>query len=112
MRRATMLVAAIAVMVALFAAAAYAAQIDGTQFRDLLFESQRDDTINGGDGNDSLKAQAYIWDEDELRGNSGNDLLRADDGDGLDTLNGGAGDEDLCIGDAGDEFIDCEPRPQ
>jgi Ca2+-binding RTX toxin-like protein len=107
-----MLVAAIAVMVALFAAAAYAANIDGTELRDLLFESQRDDTVNGRAGNDSLKAQEFVWDEDELRGNSGNDLLNAADGDGLDVLNGGAGDEDLCIGDAGDEFIDCEPRPQ
>jgi Ca2+-binding RTX toxin-like protein len=108
MRRGTMLVAAIAVMVALFATVAYAAKIDGTQGRDLLFESQLDDTINAGAGNDSLKAQEFIRDKDELRGNSGNDLLRADDGDGLDTLNGGAGDEDLCIGDAGDEFLNCE----
>ncbi len=42
-----MLLAAIAVMVALFATAAYAAQIQGTEKADFLNESQRGDNDHG-----------------------------------------------------------------
>jgi Ca2+-binding RTX toxin-like protein len=108
MRRGTMLLAAIAVMVALFAGAAYAATISGTAERDILVESQLDDVINARAGDDKVKAQFKQWDKDELRGNSGDDLLRADDGDDWDIVNGGAGNEDLCIGDAEDDFLNCE----
>jgi Ca2+-binding RTX toxin-like protein len=108
MRRGTMLLAAIAVMVALFAAAAYAATIDGTQAPDKLFESNRNDTINGGANADRLIAWQFSNDADELRGNSGRDFLNADDGDEDDILNGGAGGQDVCIGDELDEYTECE----
>ncbi len=107
MRRGTMLLAAIAVMVALFAAAAYAATIEGTERSDFLFESQRNDTIDGNDGHDKILAQTFPYDVDVLQGHSGRDLLNARDGDRKDTLNGGSG-WDKCIGDKLDVFIECE----
>jgi Ca2+-binding RTX toxin-like protein len=108
MRRGTTLLAAIAVVVTLFAGAAYAAVlIEGDANNNILFESPNDDIINGGAGNDKIWAQAFPYDIDELRGNSGRDLLDAQDQDQRDTLNGGA-NFDRCIGDKGDTFIDCE----
>jgi Ca2+-binding RTX toxin-like protein len=109
MRRGTMLAAAIAVMVALFAGAAYAAvvTIQGTQDNDVLFESPGDDTIDGHDGDDKIWAEAFPYDVDVLRGQSGRDTLDAQDQDYNDTLNGGA-NRDRCIGDKGDTFIECE----
>ena len=47
MRRVTLTLAAMAVMVSLFAVAAYAADIVGTDLDDFLKESQRNDQING-----------------------------------------------------------------
>ncbi len=111
MRRGMMLLAAIAVMVALFAAAAYAANIEGTERSDFLFESQRNDTIEGRAGNDDISAERYPFDVDVLIGHSGRDYLKARDGDNRDTLNGGSG-LDKCKGDPLDEYIDCELRPQ
>ena len=111
MRRGTMLLAAIAVMVALFAAAAYAATIEGTERSDFLFESQRNDTIEGRAGNDDITAERFPFDADVLIGHSGRDSLNARDGDTRDTLNGGAG-LDKCKGDPLDEFIDCELFPR
>jgi Ca2+-binding RTX toxin-like protein len=104
-----MLAAAIAVMVALFAGAAYAAvvTVEGTAENDTLFESPHDDTIDGHDGNDKIWAQTFPYDVDVLRGHSGRDLLNAQDRDSNDTLNGGA-NRDTCVGDKGDTFIECE----
>jgi Ca2+-binding RTX toxin-like protein len=109
MRRGTMLAAAIAVMVALFAGAAYAAvvTIQGTPDNNVLFESPGDDEINGRDGSDEIHAEEYSYDVDELRGHSDRDLLNAQDQDYNDTLNGGA-NRDTCIGDKGDTFLNCE----
>jgi Ca2+-binding RTX toxin-like protein len=109
MRRGTMLAAAIAVMVALFAGAAYAAvvTIQGTPDKDVLFESPEDDTIDGRDGSDEIHAEEYSYDVDVLRGHSDRDLLNAQDQDYNDTLNGGA-NMDTCIIDKGDTFTDCE----
>ena len=109
MRRGTMLAAAIAVMVALFAGAAYAAvvTIQGTPHKDVLFETPEDDEINGRDGSDEIHAEEYSYDVDVLRGHSDRDLLNAQDQDYNDTLNGGA-NRDTCIGDKGDTFEDCE----
>jgi hypothetical protein len=45
MRRVTLMLAAVAMMVALFAVVAYAAEIQGTENKDLLTESNRGDTI-------------------------------------------------------------------
>jgi Ca2+-binding RTX toxin-like protein len=111
MRRGMMLLAAIAVMVALFAVAAYAATIVGTERSDFLFESQRNDTIEGHAGNDDITAERYPYDADVLQGHSGRDFLRARDGDTRDTLNGGSG-LDKCVGEPLDDYIDCELRPQ
>ena len=109
MRRGTMLAAAIAVVVALFAGAAYAAvvTIQGTPDNDVLFETPGDDEINGRDGSDEIHAEEYPQDVDVLRGHSDRDLLNAQDQDYNDTLNGGA-NRDTCIIDKGDTFTDCE----
>jgi Ca2+-binding RTX toxin-like protein len=105
-RKAPALLAAIAVMVALFATAAYAAseatEITGTDKGDILYESQqnfRNDNIDGRGGNDTIRAGAFGRDADSVDGGSGIDTLNAADGDGRDTLDGGTGDLDKCTGD-------------
>lgn len=105
-----MLLAAIAVMVALFATAAYAAEIKGTPQSDFLYESQRSDIIRGLGGNDDLRANEFPFDGDDLRGGTGADELNALDADGRDTLNGGKG-FDKCRGEPNDTYISCELRP-
>ena len=112
-RRAPILLAAIAVMVALFATAAYAASvmITGTDKSDVLFESQQDfrnDEIKGKGGDDFLKAGAFGRDKDDLSGNGGVDTLNAADGDKRDTLNGGTSNLDKCTGDLMDTYEECE----
>ena len=110
-RRAPMLLAAIAVMVALFAAAAYAAVITGTGKSDVLYESQQDfrnDTIDGQGGDDILNAGNFRRDKDLLDGGTGVDTLNAEDGDKRDTLDGGTGDLDKCTGDPLDTYENCE----
>jgi hypothetical protein len=109
-RKAPMLLAAIAVMVALFATAAYAATIMGTDQSDKLFESQRADTISGLRAADTLRAKQFAFDTDKLYGGKGKDLLNARDGDDRDTLDGDEG-TDKCVGDQGDTYISCELRP-
>jgi Ca2+-binding RTX toxin-like protein len=107
MRRVTLLLAAMAVLVTLFAAAAYAATIEGTGQSETLLESDLDDTIFGGGGFDDIFADRFRADRDVANGNAGNDEIDAFDQDDLDTLNGGYG-YDLCRGDPGDEFRSCE----
>jgi Ca2+-binding RTX toxin-like protein len=117
MRKVTMMVALVALMVALFATAAYAVnkqctnlRCEGTDNRDTLIERGGDgvsDNIYGLQRNDRLDATRFTDDADNLYGNTGNDTLDATDGDGLDTLNGGKG-TDTCYGDTGDEFVSCE----
>src|SRR5687767_1141375 len=102
-RRAPMMLAAIAVMVALFATAAYAAVITGTAASDVLIESQRNDTINGRGGGDDLRAGKFEFDTDDLNGGTGADELIARDADNRDTLNGGVG-FDKCNGDRLDTY--------
>ena len=109
-RKAPMLLAAIAVMVALFATAAYAATITGTDQSDKLFESQRADTISGLRAADTLRAKQFAFDTDKLDGGKGKDLLNARDGDESDTLDGGKG-FDKCRGDQFDNYKSCELRP-
>ena len=94
-----MMVAMVAVMVALFATAAYAATIDGNDRRNTLIETAGDDLIRGFGGGDVIDANNYGGDEDILRGGEGNDRLLANDGDTLDTVNGGPG-FDICVVDA------------
>jgi hypothetical protein len=111
MRRVTMMLAAIAVMVPLFAGVAYAATIEGTVDSEILIEGNLDDTMFGRGGGDEIRADAFgpdgfllptNRDMDEANGNAGNDLIVTDDGDGQDTANGGSGDEDICVIDAND----------
>ena len=110
MRRVTMMLAAIAVMVPLFAGVAYAATIEGNVDSEILIEGNLDDTIFGRGGGDEIRADAFgpqgflletNRDVDEANGNGGGDLIVTDDGDGQDTANGGAGD-DTCVIDAND----------
>ena len=108
MRRVTMMLAAMALMVSLFAAVAYAATIVGTRGGDLLFESQKRDTIYGRAGMDFIDASTFPDDRDEVNGNRGADNIDVHDGDSLDTANGGKG-VDTCVGDIGDELKNCEP---
>ena len=99
MRKGTMMVALVALMVALFATAAYAANINGNNNNNNLFETSGDDTMRGYGGNDVLDANNYSGDDDVLRGGSGNDRNLANDGDTLDSVVGGPG-FDTCVVDA------------
>jgi hypothetical protein len=107
MRRVTLMLAAVAVMVGLFAAVAYAGTIEGTRQGDIITETNRNDTIFGRGGADIIDATPYMNDTDRANGNSGNDEIDARDNDDRDTLNGGNGDH-VCAGDPGGEFISCE----
>jgi hypothetical protein len=115
MRRVTLILAAMGLMVSLFAAAAYAAQIEGTDRSDDLFESNRGDWIAGRARADNIDASKYplfpgMEDTDKVHGNKGQDILNVEDGDTADTVNGGKG-VDTCDGDTGDRFINCENMP-
>jgi hypothetical protein len=115
MRRVTLMLAAMAVMVSLFAVAAYAAKIQGTDDSENLIETERNDQINGHEGNDDINAGFYtitatpgdLGDRDEVNGNRGDDEINAADGDSLDTVDGGPG-VDECNVNPGDEVEDCE----
>jgi Ca2+-binding RTX toxin-like protein len=109
MGRVPMLLAAMAVMVTLFATVAYAAEVLGTDQSDVLYESQRGDSIRGLDGNDTIGAARFSHDKDVLRGGPGRDTLDARDGDHRDIIDGGKG-LDLCEGDLFDTYVDCEPQ--
>jgi hypothetical protein len=103
-----MLLAAMVVMVTLFAAAAYAATITGTGQGEIILEGDQNDTIYGRGGNDIILAYySCCNDKDVLKGGPGDDHLDALDDDSRDTLNGGDGYE-RCNGDKGDEFHGCE----
>jgi Ca2+-binding RTX toxin-like protein len=114
MRRVTMMLAAMAVMVTLFAAVAYAATIEGTDASETLNETNLNDKIYGYDGNDTLDADIYgksdvlpQGDKDLLYGGSNSDSLDASDEDGRDEVYGGKG-YDKCFIDIGDEHHSCE----
>jgi hypothetical protein len=109
MRRITLVLAAVAMMVALFAVVAYAAQIEGTNNSELLTETQRNDTIHARGGEDSIDASypPDVDDTDRVHGNKGDDYIDVADGDKEDTAWGGKGEDD-CWGDVGDEFVSCE----
>ena len=106
MRRVTLMLAAMAMMVSLFAAVAYAATIEGTDQSEVLLESDRNDTIIGRAGGDIMDASNFRNDADVARGNKGADTIYVDDGDNRDTAIGGKG-FDRCFGDAGDD-LNCE----
>ncbi len=116
MRRMTILVAMVALMVTLFATAAYAAAtaVYGTNDDDYVINESglfADDRIYALAGDDYINA-VVVWsttnsDTDMLFGGRGDDILGADDGDGADLLNGGPG-YDECYGTQGDRFASCE----
>ena len=107
MRRVTLMLAAIAMMVSLFAVVAYAAEIQGTDHSEDLYESERNDKIAAHRGDDFIDASTFDEDVDKVKGNRNDDEIWVNDGDLLDTANGGKGD-DICYGEAGDKFVSCE----
>jgi hypothetical protein len=115
MRRVMLMLAAVAMMVSLFAVVAYAAEIQGTDNDETLTESQRNDQIAGHQGKDTISANFYtlaqtpggLGDTDKVKGNRGDDVINAQDGDGRDSVNGGRG-IDQCVADSGDEVKNCE----
>jgi|SRR5215211_6295532 len=107
MRKVTLMLAAMAMMVSLFAVAAYAAEIWGTSQNDDLYESNQDDKIFGRQGNDYISAVKYKGDADHTEGNRGNDTISVKDGDNKDSVDGGQ-DFDACFVDPDDTYINCE----
>jgi Ca2+-binding RTX toxin-like protein len=103
MRKTTLLLAVVALVVALSATAAYAVvTITGDSANNLLQESDGNDIMYGKAGADVLEAFDFSGDRDEMRGGGGNDNLDAEDGDGEDSLYGGTGNNDVCEVDLGD----------
>jgi hypothetical protein len=111
MRRVTLMLAAVAMIVSLFAVVAYAAEVQGTDDSDDLYESNRNDKIIGHRGDDEIFAQRFDGDVDFVKGNRNDDTINVNDGDGLDTANGGKGQFDECVADPGDDVINCEAEP-
>ena len=107
-KRMTILVAIVALMVAMFATAAYAATINGTNNNDELFETSANDQMYGFRGADYIDSRDFDADTDKLYGGRGNDELDADDNDGRDLVVGGMGQDDSCEGDVGDAFKGCD----
>jgi Ca2+-binding RTX toxin-like protein len=116
MRRGTLMLAAVAMMVALFAVVAYAAEIQGTGNSETLFETGNNgvnDKIVGHRGEDDIQANGFTDDTDKVKGNRQNDTINVRDGDTNDTADGGPGD-DTCFVDVAappadsDEFKSCE----
>ena len=111
MRKLTMVVALVAVLVPLVAAAAYAADqliycrtapCYGTSNNDKIFERKGNgvfDKIIMRGGHDIVLASRYINDTDIVKGGRGWDKVKVNDGDRFDTASGGRGG-DWCIVDA------------
>ena len=116
MRKGTKMVALVALLVAIFATAAYAATIIncnggtcyGTNGEDEMYETSGNDQIYGFRGDDYIDAYSYEGDRDKLYGGRNNDDLYSDDGDGDDLIVGGRGQEDECFVDFGDEVHSCD----
>jgi hypothetical protein len=115
MRRVTLMLAAVAMIVSLFAVVAYAAEIQGSDLDDTITETQRNDQIAGHRGDDNIDAAAFDiadtpggdGDVDHVKGNRGEDFIDVADGDNDDTANGGRND-DVCVADAGDKVVNCD----
>jgi Ca2+-binding RTX toxin-like protein len=91
-----MIVALVALMVAIFATAAYADTITGNDRNNTLRETSGDDDMFGKGGEDTLLAGQYSGDVDNLYGNGQKDYLDAVDEDTDDFVQGGAGSNDVC----------------
>ena len=111
MRKGTMMVALVALLVAIFATAAYAAVIEGDGGNNDLDESTGNgvnDQMYGYGGEDRLEAWQYTDDRDKLYGGRGKDDLDVADGDPDDVADGGRGEESTCYADVGDEVHRCD----
>jgi hypothetical protein len=78
---------------------------DGTNKADRIFErigNHKDDSIFAKDGPDVVNAADFKRDRDRVRGEGGNDRIRTDDGDARDTVNCGAGNDNIAVIDPGD----------
>jgi Ca2+-binding RTX toxin-like protein len=107
-RRITLLLTCMALLVGVTAAVAYAANIVGTNGPDTLIGTPQHDEIRGRGGSDLIKSKAG---NDDDFGNTGGDtiLAQADDdfasgGDGSDDVRGNAGDDILLGGDGSDDI--------
>jgi hypothetical protein len=119
MKRTVLMLAFVVVAVLVAVPVAYAANFRcdevpclGTPQKDTIRERAGDgkrDIIRAKGAGDRIEADRYGRDADRLYGQGGNDRLSALDGDGDDYLNGGPG-YDLCAGDRGDSFSQCEGR--
>src|SRR5919199_6478583 len=91
MRRTAILsMVAVVLMVGLFASAAVAASLEGTDGRDVIDGTGQADDVSGMAGDDTLN------------GRDGKDTVGGGDGD--DEVSGGAG-ADKTYGDAGDDYL-------
>ena len=116
MRKIAILVGVVALLTALFATAAWAANFQctskpcyGTNQGDVISErgGSLNDEIYGRRGADRINAAEFGGDADILYGGRGDDRLDARDGDGRDELWAGPG-FDRCFGDTGDVYRGCE----
>lgn len=115
MRKVVMLMATLAILILVAATAVYAVNktctskpCRGTDARDVLYERNGNrvaDKIYGLGRGDHINAGTFERDRDQLWGGQGNDVLRTNDGDGNDNLNGGPG-TDTCTGDIGADYAD------
>ena len=70
-------------------------------------DTERKEGVFGDDGEDFVEDFSGGGDKDCVYGGRQGDLVKAADGDPRDRIDGGHG-YDLCEGDSGDSFIDCE----
>jgi hypothetical protein len=112
MRKLTMVIALVVVMVPLVGAAALAADqliqckavpCYGSGNDDLILErigNGKSDKILPRGGHDLIRANKYTNDIDVVRSSKGWDKIKVNDNDGLDHAGGGKGAQDWCIVDA------------
>src|ERR671933_571259 len=89
-RKIALMVALAAALLVLFASAAYAAHVEGTNGPDVLVGTAHQDTLIAKGGADTVKG---LKGSDTLLGGGGDDVLIG--GPGPDVLRGGYGDDNL-----------------
>ena len=104
MRKATTMVALIALLTIGAAGAVYAATIEGNANDNYLRETCGTDTMYGRAGDDVLDADECGSDFEVMYGHNGRDLLLAADGDARDILSAGRG-FDTCVVDDRSESV-------
>jgi hypothetical protein len=106
LRKLTILAALVAVMVAAFAAVAYADIVTGTNRDDELEGTPRSDQINGLWGDDTIRSLAG---SDESFGGRGEDTIYGNRG--MDDVNGGPGEDELYGGGQPDSVQAVDGNP-